>query len=162
NPVVLTVTDNNDNTATCNATVTVHDVTPPTAVCQNISVDLDGTGHVTITPAQVDNGSHDACGIKSLSLDKTSFDCSNVGPNPVVLTVTDNNDNTATCNATVTVHDVTPPTAVCQNISVDLDATGHVTITPAQVNNGSSDACGIKSLALDKTSFDCSNVGPNP
>ncbi|WP_206667110.1 hypothetical protein, partial [Seonamhaeicola maritimus] len=76
-----------------------------------------------------DNGSNDACGIQSLALDVTSFDCSSVGTNPVVLTVTDNNGNTATCNATVTVEDNVDPTAICQDITVQLDASGDVTIT---------------------------------
>src|SRR5207249_5770970 len=146
--------------ATNSATLTVDD-SPPVAVCQDITVQLDATGHVNITPAQIDNGSNDACGIASLSLSKTNFDCTNIGTNLVTLTVTDNSGNTQTCTATVTVQDQPAPVAVCQNITVQLDATGTVTITPAQVNNGSSDACGIASLSLDKTNFDCGNIGTN-
>ncbi len=89
-PVACTITDGASKITTCPFTVTVNDVTPPTAVCQNISVNLDATGHLTITPAQVNNGSSDACGILSLALDKTAFTCANAGPNAVVLTVTDN------------------------------------------------------------------------
>jgi hypothetical protein len=37
----------------------------------------------------------------------------------------------------VTVVDNTKPTVITQNINAYLDATGNVTITPAQVNNGS-------------------------
>jgi hypothetical protein len=47
----------------------------------------------------------------------------------VTLTVTDANGNTSTCDATVTVEDNIAPTAICQNITVQLDATGNVTIT---------------------------------
>src|SRR3989475_6359898 len=122
NLVTLTVTDNNGNSQTCTATVTVQDQVGPVAVCQDITVQLDATGHVTISPAQIDNGSTDACGIASLSLSKTNFDCSNVGPNLVTLTVTDNNGNTQTCTATVTVQDQVRPVAVCQDITVQLDA----------------------------------------
>jgi len=161
NNVIFTARDNNNNNGTAQVTVTVNDVTAPVAVAQNITVDLDATGNVSITPAQVNNGSSDACGIASLSLDKTSFNCSNVGANTVTLTVTDVNNNVSSATATVTVRDLVAPVAVAQNISVDLDATGNVSITPAQVNNGSSDACGIASLSLDKTSFNCSNVGAN-
>jgi hypothetical protein len=164
NPVILTVTDNNNNTATCTATVTVQDITPPTAVCRNITIQLNAAGSMTITPAQVDNGSSDACGLKPLALNKTTFGCGDIAtnPNPVVLTVTDNNNNTATCTATVTVQDITPPTAVCRNITIQLNAAGSVTITPAQVDNGSSDACGIKPLALNKTTFGCGDIATNP
>src|SRR5206468_616924 len=133
----------------------------PVAVCRNLTIQLNSTGQATITPAQINNGSSAPCGVASLSLDKTSFDCTNVGTNTVTLTVTDNNGNSSTCTATVTVVDSLPPVAVCQNLTVQLDASGHATITPAQIDNGSSDACGIASLSLDKTSFDCGNVGAN-
>ncbi|MDX9881255.1 MAG: choice-of-anchor L domain-containing protein [Prolixibacteraceae bacterium] len=82
------------------------DTTPPTAVCQNISVTLDGTGNATITPQDIDNGSSDNCtasGSLVLSLDKTTFNSSNIGANTVTLTVTDAANNTSTCTATVTV-----------------------------------------------------------
>src|SRR5919198_70346 len=161
NLVTLTVTDNHGNTSTCTATVTVVDTVPPTAMCKDITVQLDASGHATITAVQIDNGSTDACGIASLSLDKTTFDVSNVGTNLVTLTVTDNHGNTSTCTATVTVVDTVPPTAMCKDITVQLDASGHATITAVQIDNGSTDACGIASLSLDKTTFDVSNVGTN-
>src|SRR5206468_2513236 len=84
----------------------------PVAVCHNLTVPLDASGHATITPAQIDNGSSDACGIGGLSLSQTNFDCANIGTNSVTLTVTDNNGNSATCTATVTVVDSVAPGAV--------------------------------------------------
>src|SRR5439155_13650041 len=161
NTVTLTVTDNDGNSSTCTATITVVDSVPPLAVCKDLTVQLDATGHATITADQLDNGSTDACGIASLSLSQTNFDCANIGTNTVTLTVTDNNGNLSTCSATVTVADSVAPVALCQGLTVQLDATGHATIAPEQINNGSSDACGIANLSLDKTTFDCSNVGAN-
>jgi hypothetical protein len=79
------------------------DVTPPTVITQNISVQLDGSGNATITPGQIDNGSSDSNGIANMSLDKTSFSCADVGDNTVSLTVTDFSGNSASVNATVTV-----------------------------------------------------------
>jgi len=58
--------------------------------------------------ADINNGSYDNCGIASVTLSKTGFDCSNVGPNTVTLTVTDVNGNVATGTATVTVVNVAP------------------------------------------------------
>ena len=83
------------------------DITPPTAVCQNISITLDGTGNATITPADINNGSTDNCtspGNLVLTLDKSTFNTSNVGVNTVILTVKDQANNTSTCSATVTVN----------------------------------------------------------
>ncbi|MBK6621248.1 MAG: HYR domain-containing protein [Saprospirales bacterium] len=161
NTVTLTVTDNNGNTSTCTATVTVEDITDPQALCQDATVTLDATGNGSITAAQIDDGSNDACGIASLSLDETAFDCSEVGANTVTLTVTDNNGNTSTCTATVTVEDTTDPQALCQDITIALDPSGNGSVTAVQIDNGSNDACGIASLSLDDTAFDCSEVGAN-
>jgi regulation of enolase protein 1 (concanavalin A-like superfamily) len=161
NTVALTVTDNNGNSSSCNATVTVEDKVDPQANCQGMTVQLNNNGAATITAADIDNNSSDACGIASTSLDKTSFDCANVGMNTVALTVTDNNGNSSSCNATVTVEDKVDPQANCQGMTVQLNNNGTATITAADIDNNSSDACGIASTSLNKTSFDCANVGTN-
>ncbi|TVR86201.1 MAG: hypothetical protein EA411_11120, partial [Saprospirales bacterium] len=73
----------------CISTVTVMDTVAPIAECQDITVQLDSDGMASISPSEVDNGSSDNCGSVSLSLDNTTFDCDDIGPNPVVLTVED-------------------------------------------------------------------------
>ena len=161
NVVLLTVTDNNGNISTCNANVTVEDNVAPVALCQDITVQLDATGNATITGADIDGGSTDACGIATLVAAPNSFTCSEVGVNVVLLTVTDNNGNISTCNANVTVEDNVAPVALCQDITVQLDATGNVTITGADIDGGSTDACGIATLVAAPNSFTCSEVGVN-
>ncbi|MBL4664217.1 MAG: hypothetical protein JKY22_11855, partial [Flavobacteriaceae bacterium] len=161
NNVTLTVTDSGGQTATCVAVVTVEDNVAPVAVCQNITVQLDATGNVSIVAADVDGGSSDACGVASLAIDTTSFTCAEVGTNNVTLTVTDANGNTSTCVAVVTVEDNVAPVAVCQNITVQLDVTGNVSIVAADVDGGSSDACGVASLSIDISAFTCAEVGTN-
>ncbi|WP_020477117.1 HYR domain-containing protein [Flavobacterium sp. ACAM 123] len=152
-------------TGACDVTdemiLTIGDSIMPIAKAKNITAQLNAAGTATLTEAQVNNGSSDACGIASLTLDKMTFNCSNVGLNTVTLTVTDINGNASTATAVVTVEDKVAPVAIGQNVTVQLDATGNGSTTPALVNNGSSDACGIASLTLDKRTFNCSNVGPN-
>ncbi|MES2559229.1 MAG: HYR domain-containing protein [Bacteroidota bacterium] len=161
NDVTLTVTDVNGNISTADAVVTVVDGIAPIAIAQHVTVQLNPSGTGTTTAAQVNNGSSDACGIATIMLSKTDFNCSNVGPNNVTLTVTDVNGNVSTADAVVTVVDGIAPIAVAQNVTVQLNASGNGSTTAAAVNNGSSDACGIASLALSKTDFNCSNVGTN-
>ena len=161
NTVTLTVTDNNGNSSTATATVTVIDNTAPSVNTQNVTINLSASGSATVAAADINNGSSDACGIASLSLSKTSFDCSNVGSNTVTLTVVDNNGNSNTGTATVTVVDNTAPSVATQNVTIYLSNTGAASITTADIDNGSADACGVASLSLSKTSFDCSNVGNN-
>jgi hypothetical protein len=161
NAVVLTVTDVNGNASTCNATVTVQDNVAPTAVCQNITLFLDGTGNVTMVAADIDGGSIDACGIASLAASQTAFTCANIGANNIVLTVTDLYGNTSNCTAVVTVLETTPPVAICQNISINLNAAGLATILPIDLNNGSTDNCSIANYSASQTSFDCTDLGAN-
>ncbi|MCF6180612.1 immunoglobulin-like domain-containing protein [Lutibacter sp.] len=79
---------------------------PPVASCKNITVQLDVTGSVTITPNQIDNGSTDDVAITNYSIDKSTFSCSDIGtPQSVILTVTDGDGQTDFCTSTVTVED---------------------------------------------------------
>lgn len=79
------------------------DRVPPVAKAKDIRVTLGTGGTVTITPQQVDNGSTDAGGTVTLSLDKTVFNRNETGRRTVTLTVTDAVGNTATATATVDV-----------------------------------------------------------
>jgi uncharacterized lipoprotein YddW (UPF0748 family) len=99
-----------------------NDSEPPTVVTRNIERTLhDGT--VEITTADIDNGSHDNWGIKSLSLDKTSFACAAIGDNAVTLTAVDLAGNTASAPATVKVLGAVPQPSITVS-RADTTATG--------------------------------------
>jgi hypothetical protein len=86
--------------------ITVEDTTPPTALCQNITVVLDKFGNASITPDQINNGSFDNCApafALTYSVTPNTFTCANLGDNVVTLTVTDPCGNSSTCTAIVTV-----------------------------------------------------------
>jgi hypothetical protein len=61
-----------------------------------------------------------------MTLDVDTFDCSDVGPNVVTLTVTDIYGNTSQCSATVTVEDNTAPVITCigEPMSSDIMVNG--------------------------------------
>lgn len=101
--ITITVRDSYNTTASSSFTVTFEDTTLPTVITRNITAFLDANGQTSITAAQVNNGSTDNCGIASVVVSRTNFNCSNVGPNTVTLTVTDVNGNVATATAIVTV-----------------------------------------------------------
>ena len=162
NPVTLTVNDGHGNTNTCQATVTVVDNTPPSVTCQNKTVYLDGTGHASITPSDVYVSGSDNCGTVNLvSVTPNTFTCANLGENTVTLTVNDGHGNTNTCQATVTIIDNTAPIAQCKDITVALDASGQTSITAADVDDGSTDNCGIVARAVNPHAFTCANLGAN-
>ncbi len=160
-PVTLVVMDIHGNSDSCNAVVEVEDNVAPVALCRNITIQLDALGLATITGADIDNGSNDVCGIQSLDANPSIFTAADVGPNNVTLFVTDNNGHVNTCNAIVTVEDVTPPEALCQDITVRLNTSGNVTITPFDVDNGSNDESGIAFMSVSPDAFTCDNIGPN-
>jgi len=106
------VTDAAGNSATCSFDITVNDNEGPTAICQDITIQLDPiTGLATVTPADIDNGSSDNCSM-NLSLSQTTFDCSTIGNNMVTLTVTDDAGNSSSCNANVLVTDLAQSSSV--------------------------------------------------
>uniref|UniRef100_UPI0024943FFA HYR domain-containing protein n=1 Tax=Seonamhaeicola maritimus TaxID=2591822 RepID=UPI0024943FFA len=163
--VDLIVTDSAGNTSTCTANVTVVDDIPPTAICRAtpLIVQLDNTGNYTLDPALLDNGSNDGanpCGV-TLSLSQSTFDCTDVGSNTVTLTATDGGGNTDTCDVTVIVEDNVQPTAVCQAYTVYLDANGNGSLTAADIDGGSTDACDIVNWSASQTTYDCSDLGLN-
>ncbi len=99
--VILSVRSNQGYTDKASATVTALDKTKPEAKTKNITVSLGGKSAVTIAATDIDNGSHDACGIASSSVSPDTFD--SPGTTTVTFSVTDNNRNTATTTARVTV-----------------------------------------------------------
>lgn len=155
----LTVRDESGNQSTCTGMVTVVDEIAPTPLCQNISVQLDKDGFASIDAIQLDNESKDNCSIASYSASQTTFDCSDIGTKTVTLTVTDGSNNSASCPATVTVEDNIAPIAICQPVTVTIGNNGLASVSATQIDNGSSDACGLANLSLSQQGFDCSQVG---
>ena len=128
---------------------------------QNLTVTLDENGQASITADDINNGSADNCGIDVITINKTSFDCNEVGDNTVTMTVTDNNGNTATQTATVTVIEDAAPVIAPLNIIVDLDANGEATISPEDVYTSITDNCSIVSIEVTPLEFDCDDLGDN-
>ncbi len=56
--------------------------------------------------------------------------------------------------------DVTLPTASCKPVTITL-SNGAATITPTDIDNGSSDECGTVTLSVSQSQFDCSDIGEN-
>ncbi|MFC5195751.1 LamG-like jellyroll fold domain-containing protein [Bizionia hallyeonensis] len=160
--VTWTYDDGNGNASTQTQNVVILDTTAPNAVCQNFTVTLDEFGNATISETDIDNGSTDNCGVQSISLNNTIFDCSNLGANTVTLTVRDLSGNVSTCTATVTVLDPAAnadvhiintianndsPIAICdgENITFNADTTTDSGASP------------IYNWFIDGTSFGTNN-----
>jgi hypothetical protein len=110
--------------------------------CKDHTLELNANGEASLVPDDVTNSASDPeGGPLQVSLSQTAFDCDDVGVNSVMLTVTDNVGQTASCMANVTVVDLTAP--AISSVSADpamLWPPDH-TMRPIQVSISSSDNC---------------------
>jgi hypothetical protein len=164
--ITWTANGNGGSTATTQ-TITVNDTEAPVVVTKNISVTLVN-GAVSITAADVNNGSSDNCGVQSISINKTSFTCTNIGANTVVLTVTDVHGNSASANAVVTVVGaipapvvtVTPSNSTFTGLSANTIALGYGAQS-ANLTGSNNTSAGPTAYAWT-ASAGLSNINGNP
>lgn len=137
-------------------------VASPIALCQDqISVTLDINGEAIITPAMIDAGSYDPDGPVLLSVDPFMVDCSDINsPVNVVLTVTDLDGNTSTCQTTVHVEDKMAPVAICvSEFVLSLDENGEAYLNPTDIGGASYDNCTLTIVYVENNHFTCNQVG---
>lgn len=141
--VVWTVTDIHGNVSdTSHQTVIVIDNQPPVLRTRAISITLVN-GNASISANDVNDGSYDNCGIASMSISKSVFNCTNIGNNTIEFTVTDINGNTSTTNVTITVAGITPTA----NIQIAPSATTFTGGNPTNIYLG----YGAQSATLNVT-----------
>ena len=85
---------------------------PPVAVCKNVTVNANAQCVANVSPSAVGGGSSDPDG-DPITLQLSPAGPFSLGTTGVTLTVTDNKGASASCQATVTVVDATPPAITC-------------------------------------------------
>ncbi len=147
--VISSPPDNGQGVPTATVNTTVTDNIAPIAICKPITVILDATGTANITTAMINNGSSDNCSIQAITISKSSFNCTNLGANNVILTVTDVSGNISTCNSVVTVVDNQAPVFTsCPTTPGSLCADNLTTYTKVGTswNALATDNCSVSSL----------------
>jgi len=135
----------------------------PQSICKTATIALVGNS-ASLSVAQVNNGSTADCGLQSITVSPNTFNCTHVGtPQIVTLTIMDVKGASASCQTTVTVQDNTPPTVVCKNTTVFLNAAGNYTLLAADVFNAvaSSDNCSdeLTVTNISPATVSCNQLG---
>ncbi|MEM9327307.1 MAG: T9SS type A sorting domain-containing protein, partial [Bacteroidota bacterium] len=132
------------------------DVVAPVAVCvanSSLTVVLNANGQATISPQDVDGGSSDNFSNVTLALSQSTFTCADLGANQVILSVTDEAGNVASCTSSIVVVDNMAP-QVPNSFALELDENGLATISTSLDEAGIIDNCGIAALDLSQDQFD--------
>ena len=123
--------------------------TAPTALCQDVTVDADGT---CSTAASIDNGSNDPDAGDSITLSQNPAGPYALGPTLVTLTVTDSHGASSTCTATVTVVDRTPPILGSCPANQVANATSPAGATVNYPATTATDTCGAPTVSYSQNS----------
>jgi hypothetical protein len=130
----------------------------PVVVCNALTVYLGSNGLAQAPAAMLAAGSTDNCGIASISVSPSSFDCGQLGLQPVVVQVTDSVGNADTCHTSVMVIDTIPATLNCHNANLYLDASGQVSPLLSTLVT-LTDNC-LQTTTLTPSQFTCVDAGP--
>lgn len=166
--------------------VTPKDITPPVLrFYKNVFLQLGEDGSTILHNDILDSFSRDVCSGNRLTwtLDERNFDCSDlpyinakvrvedeagngvddvysyveVGGNKVLVKTTEADSWTT---HRVGIDDCRPPVAVCKaDTTLYLDSFGNANISALDINNGSTDNCGISYFYMEDSVFNCDKVG---
>lgn len=168
--VTYTVTDGAGNTEECSFMVTVKDVEAPiiTVCAENKELfTADGPGNCSIVlpdyTSEVE--ATDLCLVPyNGTLTITQQPAANTllqgaQAHVVTFTVEDVEGNSSTCSINVTLTDNVNPVARCvAPFTIQLNGNSY-NLTVDEVNDGSSDDCGLVSLVLEPMAFSCAQAG---
>ena len=106
-----------------------------------------GGGAITIQPESVIESVFDSCGIDTVFLSRTEFDCSDfaTNPNPITVTARDINGNESTCTTNLIIEDKIPISLTCPSDSSFI-ACGVDSFAVILPEGNAADNCGIESI----------------
>ena len=142
-PISVFIGDNTNPVIVPSANITM----APNFGCDAIGVNLG-------TPVATDN-----CSVATVSNNAPAI--YPLGLTTVTWTVVDGSGNVSTATQLVNIVDNILPTLNVNDITVVINDNGSTTITFNDVDNGTTDNCGIASMTLSQYTFGCANIGDN-
>lgn len=161
--IVITATDAQGNTTVLSKQVNVVDVVAPVLATKPATLYLNASGQAQLVSSAVVNtlSTSDNCDQNlTYTLSKSVFSCAERGVNSVNVTATDDDGNATTLTAAVTVLDTIKPSLTLSSATrtVTLGANGLATISANSLIINMADNCGIASVILSDSTFNCANV----
>jgi len=161
--IVITATDGKGNTTVVSKEVNVVDAVAPVLTTKPATLYLNASGQAQLVSAAVVNAlsTSDNCDQNlTYTLSKSVFSCTDRGVNSVAVTATDDDGNATTLAAAVTVLDTVKPSLTLASAArtVTLGANGLASITSSSLISNMADNCGIASVILSDSTFNCANV----
>lgn len=157
----VSIVDANGCTAADTATVgTIPDVTAPSVTCPGTITVSNDAGNCSAVVNFEATATDNCTASPTVTYSHNPGSIFPVGTTTVTATATDGSNNSSTCTFDVVVTDNEAPNTVCKNYTLNLTG-GTGTISASDINDGSTDNCGIASYSLSKTSFNCNNAGAN-
>ena len=156
--VTYTATDNSGNETTSSFDITVNDTESPVISSTSDITQANDTGECGAVITWTAPTASDNAAIDTFVSTHNSGDEFPVGATTVTYTATDVHQNVKTSSFTVTVNDAEKPVVVTQNITVQLDNNAQASILASDVDNGSTDNCGISSRTVVPNTFNASNL----
>ena len=111
--IIATATDENGCIATISVTIDAVDQIPPVISADPVEVALGPTGNITLTPQNLGVQVIDNCAVSSVTVEPTTFNCTQLGPQTIQVTATDDSGNTSTTTVIATIVDDLPPITEC-------------------------------------------------
>jgi len=133
--IIFTATDDCGNTSTTSANFIIEDETPPVLTCPtDITLECDGSLNEVVIINWLDNASsEDACQgtLELVNNYEEVFepDCGLTGVHTVTFSTMDACDNASSCDATITIIDLTPPIIDVQPVDLVLECAGTINST---------------------------------
>ncbi|GHB40958.1 hypothetical protein GCM10008106_22600 [Mongoliitalea lutea] len=129
-------------------------INPEIVATSTYTLMLDTDGKATLSWEDIDEGSTDNCEITERIISKNSFDCSDLGELTVDYLIRDAAGNESSAPIVVTIVDeIKPEIRAKSTYTLMLDADGKATLSWEDIDEGSSDNCGITERILSKTDF---------
>ena len=159
--VFYTASDAAGNTATCTFRVNVLEQQPPNVVCPpDIQLQVPDDACTVVADWTIPVPTDNCPGASITFASHVPGSGFPVGTTVVTYIASDVSGQTASCSFSVVVRDNTVPVANCvPSFALNLDANGQAVVTAGQIDAGSTDNCGIQTVAVQPQLFTCHDVG---